>query len=189
MKNIVSQDDFDLYLNLQGYTLLEKIEPSSRLVNLARKGNQKMILKRDYSYENQTIIENRILDKLNGLERLPKKITFEDNLIKNKSSSPTYFGLCNYFLAEQYIDGDQYDYEQLSTNEEQKLKEMIETFHKEGYSRLDLERSSNFILTPFGELYLVDLGFAIQKDNPQFDFHVKKDLSNLEDLLKQSLKN
>ncbi|HIH52529.1 MAG TPA: hypothetical protein HA284_03275 [Nanoarchaeota archaeon] len=188
MKNLVSQDDFDLYLNLQGYTLLEKIEPSSRLVNLARKGNQKMIIKRDYPYcENQTITENEILEKLKGLERLPKKITFENNFIKNHSSSP--FGLCNYFLAEQYIDGDQYDYEQLSTNEEQKLKEMIETFHKEGYSRLDLERSSNFILTPFGELYLVDLGFAIQKDNPQFDFHVKKDLSNLEDLLKQSLKN
>ena len=70
-----------------------------------------MILKRDYSYENQTIIENRILDKLNGLKRLPKKITFEDNFIKNNSSSPNYFGLCNYFLAEQYIEGKKYNYE------------------------------------------------------------------------------
>ena len=54
-------------------------------------------------------------------------------------------GLKDYFLEEQFIDGNVWNFEQLSTSEEQKLINLVKTFHKEGYSRMDLRRI-NFIL-------------------------------------------
>ncbi len=182
--------DFDDYLKSQGYKLLKTMN-YSRIVNIAENSQgAKTIIKRDKGHptDDQTLVENGVLTRLNGLERLPKKILFRRNL--EKQITPTFRkeltpGLKDYFLEEQFIDGNVWNFEQLSTSEEQKLINLVKTFHKEGYSRMDLRRI-NFILNPNQELYYVDSGNCVRKDDKNFKYHLADDLRTLDKLLEMS---
>jgi len=188
----ISIDNFDSYLESRGYDLIKRLD-HSRIVNIViRNIGVPTVIKRDIAKDNmfpQTLVENKILEKFRGLDRLPKKIRFKNNLIKNskKSFSIGKTMLEDYFLEEEYIKGEIYNCQQLSTAEEQKIIDLMKTFHKEGYSRLDFKRSNNFIFTPKNELYYIDSGWCINKDNPEFKEELKEDLRHLEKLLKKSV--
>lgn len=183
----------DKYLISQGYNLLNRVR-CSRVIDLVNKiDKEKTVIKRDIDWKGfyQTLVENKILEEFNGLERIPKKIVFQADLIKKLNlikshSSDGYFTVQDYFLEEQFIEGKCYDYQQLSTNEEQKLIDLVKTFHNASYFRLDIRKGSNFILTPKGELYLVDLGSFIKKRGRFFNNYRKEDLKELDELLKKS---
>ncbi len=63
---------FDSYLENKGYKIISEIE-RSRLINVVLHNQKKQIIKRDPMHSNQTYVENEILQKFSGLERIPKK--------------------------------------------------------------------------------------------------------------------
>jgi len=190
---------FDDYLESQGYSIIGNSFWGARIVNFAKYKDLGAVIKRDRRNETQDLMENEILDRFKGLDRIPNKVLFEKDIPNEvildfkKSASffqkllPEYYVLLeNRFLVESFISGKQYNYESLSTTEEQKLIDLVRTFHKEGYARLDIGKSDNFILTSRKELYLIDLGMLIKKDDPQFNLEINHDLFYLDDLLKKS---
>jgi hypothetical protein len=200
MAGIVPLKRFNNYLNSQGYALAGENYLSSRVINRALYENSEVIIKRDRGWgESQNPVENEILNKFNGLERIPKKIAFEEGIFNKiiaispeqlpffKKLSLTFKNKVeDNFLVEKFIPGKSYNYEQLSPSEEQKLIDLVNLFHKEGYARLDIGRANNFILNPQGELYYIDLGKLIKKGHPQFDFEKGYDLFYLDETLTKS---
>lgn len=189
--SFINLKDFDYYLQNRGYQFIEFIN-FSRIVNIV-KNNQGIntVLKRDKGYpeEKQTLVENEILERLSGLEGLPRKVLFIKGL---KSKILNKFkllepGLKGYFLEQQFIEGDYWYRSQLSTSEEQRLINLVRTFHKSGYSNMDLRRPSNFILTSDEKLFYIDAGSCIKKNHPDFESFVEDDLRDLEVILKKSV--
>lgn len=100
-------------------------------------------------------------------------------------------------IIKEYIEGKHYNFEQLSTVEEEKIIDLIRTFHKEGYVDLDIA-NRNFILTPNKGLYFIDFGWAKTKKEimnrtfgsfvKTFEEGIKKDWSDLERMLNKSIK-
>ena len=190
MTQFINLNDFDEYLKNQGYRFIKDMN-SSRIVNLVENQNGiKTVLKRDKGHPEakQTLVEKEILERLNGLDRLPRKILFRNNLEGKipKKSQALAPGLKGYFLEQQFIEGSNWINQQLSTSEEQKLINLVRAFHKEGYSRMDLFKS-NFILALNEELYYIDAGNCIQKGNEDFEIWKEYDLRDLDKILKKSM--
>ena len=190
---------FNDYLKFQGYSLVGNSFWGARIVNFAKYNDIRVIIKRDKRDGTQDLVENEILEKFKGLDRIPQKLLFEQDLLSKgilNSKKPVSFfkkflieyhiSLENRFLVESFIPGKEYNYESLSTTEEQKLIDLVSTFHKAGYARLDLGKADNFILNSKGELYLVDLGQFIKKDDPQFNLEKDYDLYYLDEMLGKS---
>lgn len=200
MADIVPLEYFNDYLHNQGYFLEIERYLSSRVINKAFYEGSEVMIKRDRGWgESQNPIENEVLTKFKGLDRIPKKIAFEEGLFtKIMAFSPEQLSFFkklslmfknkieDSFLSEEFIPGKEYNYEQLSAREEQKLIDLVNFFHKEKYAKLDIGRVNNLILNPRKELYLVDLGNLIKKGHPQFDFEKGFDLFYLDEILKKS---
>ncbi len=189
LNTIIKLVHSDYCLKKMGYNFLENLS-SVREVNLVEnKDGIKTIIKRDCEgWYPQTLVENEILEKFSGLDMLPRKILFKEDVSEGIVQEYCPFGgyVLSYFLEEEYIQGKKYNYEQLSAKEEQKLINLVNNLHEEGYVRMEIERASNFIITPDGLLYYIDSGSCAKKDDPDFKDLMKKDLVSLDNLLKKS---
>jgi hypothetical protein len=189
MANFFNKSYFDKYLKNQGYRFIENMD-CSRFVDLVENPFGKItVIKRDKEYcsDRQTLIENEILGRLKGLRGLPNKIAFRKDILPEmpKKSKVFITDVRDYFLEEQFIPGDEWTDQQLSTAAEQTLIDLVNTFHKEGYSRMDLFEP-NFRITFNKELYYLDAGYCIKKNHPDFKECVGLDMQRLERLLKKS---
>jgi len=168
MVNFFSKSYFDAYLKNQGYRFIEDMS-SSRFIDLVENPFGKItVIKRDKEYNEgrQTLIENEILGRLKGLKGLPNKILFRKDILSPmpKKSKVFVTDVRDYFLEEQFIDGEDWTDQQLSTVAEQTLIDLVNTFHKEGYSRMDLFEP-NFRISLNKELYYIDAGNCIKKNH------------------------
>jgi|GEM_PF-5643458 len=189
MVNFFNKSYFDAYLKNQGYRFIEDMS-SSRFIDLVENPFGKItVIKRDKEYDDgrQTLIENEILGRLKGLKGLPNKILFRKDILSPmpKKSKVFVTDVRDYFLEEQFIDGEDWTDQQLSTVAEQTLIDLVNTFHKEGYARMDLFEP-NFRISLDEELYYIDAGNCIKKNHPHFKECVGLDIQRLERLLKES---
>jgi hypothetical protein len=189
----ITLGDSNLFLKQQGYELRERFLGAC-FVQIAKK-EKKVIAKREYisSKLNQVEKENQIYGLMGNLDRVPKKIKFYD--LNNYDFQKKYEGklLKPRILIKEYIFGKEYCDEQLSSEEEQKMFELVGNFHREGLAYLDLNKR-NLILTPDRKLFYIDFGTALRKGEKKsrvievtqklFDEFKMQDLRNLENILR-----
>lgn len=192
MVNFFDKFYFDKYLESQGYRFIKDMS-SSRFVDLVENPSGAItVIKRDkeYTYNRQTLVENEILGRLNGLKGLPHKLAFRRDILPAMPKKYKVFltDVRDYFLEEEFISGNEWIDQQLSTAAEQTLIDLANTFHKEGYSRMDLFEP-NFKIDSNKELYYIDAGNCIKKNHPDFKECVMLDMQRLERLLKLQIAN
>lgn len=188
----ISKADIIDFLTEKGFKNYWPIGETEKTFTLKKERIGKILIKTDKKdgSKYQAKRENEILEIFQGIERLPKKIDYFEGIKKRKSNY--HWDYLPYVLLKEFIHGESYNYEQLSTEEEQKIINLIEYFHKEKFANLDIiER--NFIINQKKELYFVDFGWATKESEKYtwetFDELKQKDFRNLEFMLKKSIKN
>ena len=184
------------WIETLGFEVVERLEPTNGIVYKVRDGQDLRVFKVGHNpllrgpFKN-LLRENKVLERVDGLEGVSHKIAFYDRY--GSLLSPLKNLFLGYFrrdrlrgLLKEYIKGKQlYDGEKISGIKAQKFIEaIVRELHKQGIVNLQL-LPQNVVITPATEPYIIDLGIAYFKDeisDKKFKEFREKDLQDLESL-------
>lgn len=178
---INEEELYEEFIKDQGYTIIERLRPSSCNVYQIRDSDYKVIKisskNCDWSFEH-ILNEQKVLKKVKGIEGIAQMLNFYKKPYQE----------CYKIIAviKEYIKGEMMSKKISDTKNQKILEQAVKAIHKEGFVMLDLWEQNLIIERISEKPYIIDLGLAKSKKELTarlFESYKKHDLEDLERLL------